>query len=139
MGRRPNGLSPVDAAKIEGVEVIHNGLGTGVLLDEDGNYTSDDNKQKGSVAMNINGLGAYVNDDLCIIDVEVAVSTVGPSELLESDKSGFVSFSPASPLTVSVVAAATAWASFCAVATPHPSTSTAIKPYVFLFIFIQTL
>ena len=106
MGRRPNGLSPVDAAKIEGVEVIHNGLGTGVLLDEDGNYTSDDNKQKGSVAMNINGLGAYVNDDLCIIDVEVAVSTVGPSELLESDKSGFVSFSPASPLTVSVVAAA---------------------------------
>jgi len=106
LGKRPNGQSPVDCAKIEGVEVIHNGLGSGVLVDEDGNYTSDDNKQKGSVACNVNGLGCYVNDDLCIIDVEVSVSTIGASELLESDKTGFVSFSPESPLTVSVVAAA---------------------------------
>ena len=106
MGRRPNGQSPIDVAKIEGVEVIHNPLGSGVLLDVDGNYTSDDNKQKGSVAMNINGLGAYVNDDLCVIDVEVSVSTVGASELMESDKTGFASFSPVSPLTVSVKAAA---------------------------------
>lgn len=106
MGRRPNGQSPIDCARIEGVEVIHNGLGSGVLVDEDGNYTSDDNKQKGSVACNVNGLGCYMNDDLCVIDVEVSVSTVGASVINQAEKSGYVSHSPASTLAVSAVKAA---------------------------------
>ena len=77
LGRRPTGESPIDVATMDGVKVYHNPLGSGVLLDEDGNITSDDNKQRGSVACNIDGLGAYVNDDLCVIDVEVSASKIG--------------------------------------------------------------
>jgi len=93
LGRRPNGESPIDAAKIEGVEIIHNPLGSGVLTDVDGNYTSDDNKQKGSIAMNINGLGCYVNDDLCVLDCEVSVNEISKSILPEASKTGYVSHS----------------------------------------------
>ena len=100
MGRREvGGASPVDVAEMDGIEVIHNQLGSGVLLDEDGNITSDDNKQKGSIAMNANGLGAYVNDDLCIIDVEIDVNLIGASELDIAEKTGYVSQSP-NPLLV---------------------------------------
>lgn len=100
MGKRPNGLSPIDVAKIDGVEVIHNPLGSGVLEDVDGNLTSDDNKQKGSVAMNINGLGAYVNDDLCVIDVEVSVAEIGKSELDADKQTGYQSGSPIAEVIV---------------------------------------
>jgi len=93
MGRRPSGESPIDCAKIEGVEIIHNPLGSGVLLDVDGNYTSDDNKQKGSVAMNINGLGCYINDDLCVLTLEASVNEISKSVLGEAEKSGYVSHS----------------------------------------------
>jgi hypothetical protein len=105
MGRRPNGQSPIDASTMEGVEVINNPLGSGVLLDEDGNYTSDDNKQRGSVAMNINGIGAYVNDDLCVIDVEISVNEVGASNLNQAELTGFVSQSPDSTLVLNAVGA----------------------------------
>lgn len=106
MGRRPNGDSPVDVAKMKEVEVYNNGLGSGVVLDEDGNYTSDDNKQKGSIAMTAPGLGAYVNDDLCIIDVEVSETTIGESDINQAEKTGYASISPASTLVISAVAAA---------------------------------
>lgn len=105
MGRRPNGDSPVDVAKMKDVEVYNNGLGSGVVLDEDGNYTSDDNKQKGSIAMTAPGLGAYVNDDLCIIDVEVSETTIGESAINQAEKTGFESISPASSITFAAVAA----------------------------------
>lgn len=99
MGKRGiDGNSPVDVAKLEGesdIEVINNGLGNGVLVDVDGNYTSDDNKQQGSVAINIDGLGAAVSDDLCILDCEITVDEIKGSALLEEQKTGFVSKSGA--------------------------------------------
>lgn len=71
MGRREaDNESPIDVAKLEGesnIELINNPLGTGLLKDVDDNYTSDDNKQQGSVAINMDGLGACISDDLCVI------------------------------------------------------------------------
>lgn len=99
MGKRGiDGNSPIDVSKLEGesgIELIRNGLGTGVLVDVDGNYTSDDNKQQGSVAINMEGLGATVSDDLCILDCEVSVAEIKATALLESEKTGFVSISGA--------------------------------------------
>ena len=106
MGRRPNGQSPIDAATMDGVTVINNPLGSGVLVDEDGNYTSDDNKQRGSIAANVDGLAAYVNDDLCVIDVEIPVDEIGASVLNNTELSGFISQSPVSSLEFEVVALA---------------------------------
>lgn len=106
MGRRQNGQSPVDGAKMDGVEVIHNPLGSGILLDEDGELTSDDNKQKGSIAMNANGIGYYINDDLCILNLVNNENTIGKSLLNADEQTDFKSISPASTLAVSAVAAA---------------------------------
>ena len=100
MGRRPNGQSPIDVPTIDGVEVIHNPLGSGVMMDVDGNYTSDDNKQRGSVATNVDGIAAYVNDDLCVIDVEIPVAEIGGSVINSSELTGFVSESPTSTVTL---------------------------------------
>lgn len=95
MGKRGiDGNSPVEVSKLEGesnIEVINNGLGTGVLVDVDGNYTSDDNKQQGAVAINMDGLGACVSDDLCILNCEISVNKIKGSALIEEDKTGFVS------------------------------------------------
>lgn len=97
MGKRGiDGNSPVDVSKLEGesnIELINNGLGSGVLVDVDGNYTADDNKQQGSVAINMDGLGACVSDDLCILDCEVTVDEIKGSALFEQSKTGFVSIS----------------------------------------------
>ena len=110
MGKRGvDGNSPIDVSKLEGesgIEVINNGLGSGVLVDEDGNYTSDDNKQQGSVAINMDGLGACVSDDLCILDCEWSISEIGPTAYVPSGLSGFVSMSPEAWLSVSAVKAA---------------------------------
>ena len=95
MGKRGiDGISPVSVSKLEGesnIEVIDNGLGSGVLVDEDGNYTADDNKQQGSIAYNIDGLGAAVNDDLCILDCEVSLNEVKQTALPLSEQTGFAS------------------------------------------------
>ena len=110
MGKRGiDGSSPIDVAKLEGesgIEVINNGLGSGVLIDEDGNYTSDDNKQQGAVAINMDGLGACVSDDLCILDCEFTASEIKMAPIDMADLSGYVSTSPASKLTVSAIKAA---------------------------------
>lgn len=110
MGKRGiDGTSPVDVAKLQGesgIEVINNGLGSGVLVDEDGNYTSDDNKQQGAVAINMDGLGACVSDDLCILDCEWSENEISGSMVDLADRSGYVSTSPASKLTVSAIKAA---------------------------------
>lgn len=99
MGKRGiDGASPVDAAKLEGesgIQLINNPLGSGVLVDEDGNYTSDDNKQQGSVAINMDGLGAAVSDDLCILNCEITIDELKGSALLEEEKTGFASKSGA--------------------------------------------
>lgn len=97
MGKRENdNQSPVDVSKLTGesdIELINNGLGSGVLVDEDGNYTSDDNKQQGSVAINIDGLGAAVSDDLCILDCEVSINAIKATALPLTQRTGYVSHS----------------------------------------------
>ena len=97
MGKRGiDGESPVDVAKLEGeadIELINNGLGSGVLEDADGNYTSDDNKQQGSVAINMDGLGAAVSDDLGILVCEVSAAKIKESAIAISDLTGYVSHS----------------------------------------------
>jgi len=97
MGKRGiDGEYPVDVSKLEGesdIEVINNGLGSGVLIDEDGNYTSDDNKQQGSVAINIDGLGAAVSDDLCILPCEVSINEIKESALPLASRTGYASHS----------------------------------------------
>jgi len=107
MGKRGiDGQSPIDVAKLQGesgIEVINNGLGSGVLVDEDGNYTADDNKQQGSVAINMDGLGACVADDLCILDCEFSANEIEATDLLLSEMSGYVSHSPAANLAFNVV------------------------------------
>jgi len=74
LAKRPDGSMPVVVTTMNGVEVIHNPLGSGVLEDVDGKLTSDDNRQIGSIAVNIEGLGADVNDDLCIIRYEASAT-----------------------------------------------------------------
>ncbi len=97
MGKRKiDGESPVDVSKLEGesdIELINNPLGSGVLYDEDGKITSDDNKQQGSVAINMDGLGSAVSDDLCILNCEVSVNEIKGSNLVTSDLTGYVSHS----------------------------------------------
>ena len=92
MGKRQiDGESPIDVAKLQGesnIELINNPLGSGVLVDEAGNYTADDNKQQGSVAINMDGLGACVSDDLCVLKCEFSIDPVN-MYATESNKSGF--------------------------------------------------
>lgn len=97
MGKREiDGQSPVTVSKLEGesnIELINNGLGSGVLEDVDGNLTADDNKQQGSVAINMDGLGAAVNDDLAILTLEVDIEEIKGTALPEAKRTGFVSMS----------------------------------------------
>lgn len=97
MGKRGiDGKSPVDVSKLEGesdIQVINNPLGSGVLVDEDGNYTSDDNKQQGSVAINIDGLGSVVSDDLCILDCEFSIDVIKGTALPLASQTNYVSHS----------------------------------------------
>lgn len=110
MGKRAiDGTEPVDVAKLEGesdLELINNGLGSGILADVDGNLTTDDNKQQGSIGINMDGLGADVTDDLCILDCTVAIGEISPVILNLAERQGYVSTSPASTLAISAVKAA---------------------------------
>lgn len=105
MGRTNEGKSPVEVKDYKDVEVINNPLGSGVLLDEDGNITADDNKQQGSVAMNALGLGAAVTDDMCILVCKFSIDAINGSDLAMSERTGFVSSSDKSKLTFSVLKA----------------------------------
>lgn len=105
MGRTYEGKSPVTCRKMGDVEVINNPLGSSVLLDEDGNITSDDNKQQGSVAMNALGLGAAINDDMCILVCEFPINTVSGTDLAMSGRTGYVSSSGESKFSVKAVTA----------------------------------
>ena len=94
MGKREiDGESPIDVAKLVGepnIELINNPLGSGVLEDEDGKITADDNKQQGSVAINMDGLGACVSDDLCVLRCKFEIDKVNETmNLTEAGKSGF--------------------------------------------------
>lgn len=111
MGRRGvDGTSPVDVAKLEGesgIQLINKGLGTGILTDVDGKLTTDDNNQQGVVAINMDGLGAAVSDDLCILDCEVSINEIAGTVLDFAEKTGKVSTSPTtSTVAVSAVKAA---------------------------------
>ena len=109
-GRRAiDGEPGVDVAKLEGesnIDVFDNGLGHGILEDEDGKLTTDDNKQMGSVAINMDGLGSAVSDDLAILNCELTLAEVSGTVLNNSELTGYVSQSPASTIAFSAVAAA---------------------------------
>lgn len=95
MGRRGiDGESPVDVSKLEGesaIEVLNNGLGNGVIEDEDGKIVEDSNKQKGSLAINMDGLGAVISDDLAILNCEVSINEVKGTALALGKQHGFKS------------------------------------------------
>lgn len=85
LARRPNGESPVEVTVMDNIQVIHNPLGSGMMVDEDGNLTSDDNKQKGSIAVNVGPLGAVITDDLCIIRCAIPATALYINDIYESD------------------------------------------------------
>lgn len=98
LARTHDGKKPVTCRKMGDVEVINNPLGSGVLIDEDGNITDDANHQAGSIAMNAKGLGAHINDDMCILVCEFPVTTISGTNLPASGRTGYVSTS-SSPTT----------------------------------------
>lgn len=73
VGRKPGVRYGKGAGSID---VIHNPLGSGVVKDADGNLTSDDNKQKGSVAENINFFSAHVEDDRAVMKMFVPLAYI---------------------------------------------------------------
>lgn len=85
LAKRPNGQSPVEVTVMDNIQVFHNPLGSGVMIDEDGNYTSDDNKQKGSIAINVGPLGAAITDDLCIIRCAIPAEKLDIEDIFEED------------------------------------------------------
>lgn len=103
IGRTPEGKLPVVTYSMGDVEVINNALGSSVLLDEDGNITSDDNHQQGSVAVNAKGLGAAVTDDMCILVCKFKLDEIAGTNLAMSERSEYVSSSGISKLTFSAV------------------------------------
>jgi hypothetical protein len=100
MGKTFEGKKPVTCRQLGDVEVINNPLGSGLMVDEDGNFTSDDNHQRGSIAVNIDGLGCHINDDMAILNTKFAVDTVEGNDFEEhpEKRSGYVSKS-SSPKT----------------------------------------
>lgn len=93
LGRTPDGRKPVTCRKMGDVQVINNPLGSGVLVDEEGNITNDANHQVGSIAMNALGLGAHISDDMCILVCEFPVTTIAGTNLTASGRTGYVSSS----------------------------------------------
>lgn len=106
IGRTFEGKSPVVCRNDGDVEVINNPLGSSVLIDEDGNITSDDNHQQGSVAMNALGLSATISDDMCILVCEFSVNTIEGSNLAMSERTGYVSSSGESKIRIKAIKAA---------------------------------
>ncbi|MCI1244471.1 MAG: hypothetical protein LKG11_00725 [Bacilli bacterium] len=95
MGKMNKGSSPFDVYSMKGgnsgIEVINNPLGSGVLLDEDGNITSDDNKQKGSVACNMTGFSAHIVDDRCILVAKITGIDTVSNDLAVTARTGYKS------------------------------------------------
>ena len=80
-----------------------NGLGDGLIYDEDGRLTNDKNKQKGSCYINALGVGVGISDDLAILNCEVTINEVSGTTIDLAERHGYKSTSPASTLTVKVV------------------------------------
>ena len=101
--------SGVEVSKMEGygkTEFGDNGLGDGLIYDEDGKLTNDKNKQKGSCYINALGVGVGISDDLAILNCEVSINEISKTVINVAERSGYVSTSPASSITVSAVKAA---------------------------------
>lgn len=98
--------SGVECSKMEGygkTEFGDNGLGDGLIYDEDGRLTNDKNKQKGSCYINALGVGVGISDDLAILNCEVTINEVSGTTIDLAERHGYKSTSPASTLTVKVV------------------------------------
>lgn len=98
---------PVDEFSMEGgTELINNPLGTSLVLEHGSStdYTSDDNHQGGSVAINLMGYGDYLIDPRSVAVASVALDSIDTSGI----KTGAKDARTADPLTketVTVVAA----------------------------------
>lgn len=94
-GRRGiDGESGVEVSKMEGygkTEFGDNGLGDGLIYDEDGNLVNDKNKQKGSCYVNALGVGAGISDDLAILNCDVTVNEIKGSAIPTAALNRFVS------------------------------------------------
>ena len=108
MGKRGiDGNSPIAYSVQQGggLEVINNPLGSGVLEDEDGNITSDDNKQVGSIGINLNGVSAEVEDDFAILTCEVSVAKISGTIKDANELNLYQSQSPTSTVTLNAIKA----------------------------------
>lgn len=103
-GRRGvDNQSGVEVSRMEGygkTEFGDNGLGDGLIYDEDGNLTSDKNKQKGSCYVNALGVGVGISDDLAILNCEVPISVISGTVINLNERTGYVSTSPVSSITI---------------------------------------
>lgn len=86
LAKSPRGENPAVLFRLsDGDEVRHNPLGSEILTTRDGKYTSDDNGQLGSMAMNIKGFTGHITDDRAIIVCEVPSSYISDGIYVEDD------------------------------------------------------
>lgn len=79
VGKTPTGRQPGERFHKEGedgIELILNPLGTGVVQDGNGKVKHDNNKQKGSVAENLKYVSAHILDDRAILKIFVSASYI---------------------------------------------------------------
>ena len=74
LGRTFDGHKPLKAYGMGEVQVFNNAPGTSVLMDVNGHLTSDDNHQKGSIAVNALGNAAGIVDDFAILNCKFPTS-----------------------------------------------------------------
>lgn len=100
--------SGVEVSRMEGygkIEFGDNGLGDGLIYDEDGNLTNDKNKQKGSCFINALGVGVGISDDLAVLNCEVTINEVAKAAVNLAERTSFVAAAPVSYFTVSAIEA----------------------------------
>lgn len=68
-----------------GIEVILNPLGSGIVEDANGNIKADNNKQKGAVSENMKYVSAHIVDDRAVLKIYVAAGYVTSDLSLASD------------------------------------------------------
>ena len=93
IGKDRKGRNPLRILRKNGkwTEVIHNGLGSGLLKNAAQELVPDYNKQKGAVAMNMAGFQYYIRDDryvvLCkIAKTDIATPTIDSTAVTTLDK-----------------------------------------------------
>ncbi len=84
IGKPRDGGLPAAEYKLDGgagYQLYNNGLGSGLLTDKDGNLTTDDNHQQGTIAVNLRKLADVVTDDTCILVCKFALANIDTTEV----------------------------------------------------------